>query len=263
MADVKLYKGGTPLVKYMWCDCTLVEFDAPFAYPNNQGTAPYDSHADGAYAGGIGYFTIGTPIRPRLMTWQRDALRCNEVAVDDILQTVWIPVDHYATYVNFKSLDTDERMAGATVTLTVQEVTRNEDGVYVYEEVADMEDALAAQDLGDPIPLDAPFNVMVSLLRVVSAPSLTGSATPSLTVTGTANLDTGVVTGTATGNVSSAIAGTTLGYVRPLYSDPGKVYMLGVKVLSLPTDTNVGLADSVSGWYQSTKIEGFESPSQM
>ena len=70
MANISLYRGGTPVVKFMWCDKDHPVYTPPFRQ-RHEGTIsnlfaderplaetpPYDSHADGAY--NLGNFVIG------------------------------------------------------------------------------------------------------------------------------------------------------------------------------------------------------------
>ena len=72
MANISLYRGGTPVVKFMWCDKDHPVYTPPFRQRHEGTTSnlfaderplaetpPYDSHADGAY--NLGNFVIGMP----------------------------------------------------------------------------------------------------------------------------------------------------------------------------------------------------------
>lgn len=250
MANINLYKGGTPVPRYKWCEGDYAQFQPPFQTGLSSTingiyrTPPYDSHFDGVQA--VGYYTGWMPIVPAIMPGQKNAFRNGPIAVDDIIQCIWIPVDHYATFLNFKVQGEDPRLAGATVSLTAQTVTMT-NGEPVYAEIQDVENAAAAQGYSAPIAIDTTSNTFISLMRVASS--------ASLAVTGTNDAGSNTVTGTATGEVA--------GYVRPLYSAPNVVTVLGLKIVALPTDDNVTLDMMNNAMYMSAKIEGFECATQV
>lgn len=231
--NASLFKGGTPRIRYMWCEDDRAEFMPPFSAPNMDRTPPYDAHVDGAYGSGRNYFTLGMPFRPNMvgMEWQRKAIRNAHLQVDDIIRLIVVPEDHFVTALNFKIVDTDARIAGATVALTAEAITFNAAGEPVYTEINDVEDAVAAQAVASPIPVDKPYNAFVSLVKEVG------------------------------------------GYSVPLYSNPtlpaatnggapvqGRSIALGLKVVSLPTDNKVTLDMALNGWYLVAKVQGFDTP---
>lgn len=237
MADVSLFKGGTPVVNYMWCEKDYAQFVPPFGRPNLQESPPYDSHMDGAYGSGLAYFTMGMPVRPNRgqigggMLWQKKALADKNPDVDDFIDLIVVPQNHYVTGINFKIMASDAHMAGAAVALTARKLTYSADGTYELEEISDITDALAAQSQPSSIPVDVPCNVFVSTVS------------------------------------------TDTGYAVPLYANPtvpptteggeptfGSDLILGVKVVSLPTDSNYKLHHMLNGWYLSVKVAGFECP---
>lgn len=259
MANVSLIRGGTPVIRYMWHERDYTQFQPPYGLPNIPFTPPYDAHVDGAYGSGLAYFTLGMPVVPNGvgMEWQRKALMDQNPQVDDFIDLIVVPEDHFVTFINFKIMQSDPRMAGATVALAARTVEYNEDGELVYTEIDDVEEAVAAQGITSPIPVDKPYNAFVSLLKIGGS-SLTGS------VTGTVS-DSNV-----TGTISS---GEASGYVMPLYSKPykpaadadgspvaGKTVILGVKIVAMPTDNKVSWHMMRNGWYFSAKIQGFECP---
>lgn len=236
MADVTLYKGGTPVVNYMWCEKDYAQFRPPFGRPNLQESPPYDAHVDGAYGSGLAYFTMGMPVRPNNgvsggMLWQRKALEDKNPQVDDFIDLLVIPQNHYVTYLNFKIMGVDPNMAGAAVALTARELKYSNTGEYTITEISDVETAVTAQSIASSIPIDKPCNVMVSLVS------------------------------------------TDTGYAVPLYAGPtvppasdsdqptfGRDIILGVKVVSLPTAPDVKLCHMLNAWYLSAKVAGFECP---
>lgn len=244
--DAKVYKGGSPVIQFPFCEGNYAQFEPPFSTVGVDKLEPYLSHADGAYQ--IGYFTLGMPIVPKWMPYQRAALADAALAVDDIIQCLWIPADHYAKFLNFKVVGDDPDLDGATVTLTAQSVTVDQNGAFVYTEISDIEDAAAAQGAGAPIALDTDSNTMISLMKVATLAELDVTASGNAVDTpGTVN-----VTGTAEGDV--------VGYVQPLYSTPENWILVGLKIASLPHDVTVSLADAKNGWFLSLKVEGFECP---
>lgn len=236
MADVVLYKGGTPEVKYMWCENDYAQFNPPFGRPNLKESPPYDSHMDGAYGSGLAYFTMGMPVRPNNgltggMLWQKKALADKDPQVDDFIDLLVIPQNHYVTSLNFKIMESDAHMAGASVTLSARELKSDGKGGFTLTEISDVEDALTAQSVTTPIPIDKPCNVYVSLVK------------------------------------------TDTGYAVPLYANPtipaaddssvptyGRDIIIGVKVVALPTDSRFKLHNMLNGWYLSAKVAGFECP---
>lgn len=160
--NVNIFKGGTPVVQFPFCAGNYAQFEAPFINSPVHTFEAYTSHADGAYQ--IGYFTLGMPIRPSIMKYQRDALADANLAIDDIIRCVWIPADHYAKFLNFKVVGADSRLAGAAVSLTAEKVTRNAQGDFEYTEMDDVETAATAQGLATPIKLDEASNTMLSLV---------------------------------------------------------------------------------------------------
>lgn len=233
MADVSLIKGGTPVIKYMWCENDYNQFEPPFGNAHIPLTPPYDAHVDGAYGSGAAYFTLGMPVRPNLvgMDWQRKAFADKNPQVDDFIDLLVIPEDHFVTAINFKIVESDARMAGATVALSARTVQLNAAGEFVYTEIPDVEDAVAAQAVNSPIPVDKPYNAFVSLVKADGGYAVPLYAAPSLP---------------AADEASSPVFGKTL--------------VLGVKVVSLPTDNKVSFQHMMNGWYLSAKVQGFECP---
>ena len=245
MANISLYRGGTPVVKFMWCDKDHPEYTPPFTQKHLgtqsdlfaderplEETPPYDSHADGAY--NLGNFVIGLPIAPRNrgQIAQRKALAAQALAVGDVLQCVWLPEDHIATYLNLKSITKDPTMAGASVALCVQNATPDANGDFTYTEDTDFADAVTAQVGTNSFSVDKPLNAFVSLFRSEGGYAVPMYSTPGLPA-----------------------ADSTETPVMPVY----KVF--GLKILSLPTDSNVTFADMLSAIYMSVRMEAFECPS--
>lgn len=245
MANISLYRGGTPVVNFMWSKSDFPQYTPPFRQTHLGTTSelfaderplaetpPYDSHADGAY--NLGNFVIGLPFAPRVrgQIAQRKALQAQDLAVGDVLQMIWLPEDHVATYLNLKSITVDSNMAGATVALCVQDAVPDADGNFTYTENTDFDTAVTTQVGSNSFSVDAPFNAFVSLFTVSNGYAVPMYTTPYLP---------------AADSSSSA--------TYPTY----KVF--GLKILSLPTDTNVTFADMLSAIYMSVRMEAFECPS--
>lgn len=233
MANIPFYRGGTPVVKYIWDENTTPDFVPPFSENNNEDTPPYDSHADGAY--NLGHFVLGMPIKPNGagMTWQRKKLANQTITAGDVIQLAWLPADHIATFLNLKSVQVQDDLAGAKIALVAQKLTFDDDGNPVYTEDSDFDAAVQAQVGANSFNLNEPFNAFVSLFKKVGDD----------------------------------------GYAVPMYSEPslpakdsaaqptkGFYYVFGIKVLALPTNASVSLASMRKGVYFSVHMDAFECP---
>ena len=120
---VDLFKGGSPVVKYMSDEKDYVQFGGSFAENGFSDTPPYDSHVDGAY--NVGNFCLGMPINPKIMAYQRKALTRHPLKVGDVLWLFWIPYDHFATYFNLKIRTGDASIAGLTLKPVAGKLTKS------------------------------------------------------------------------------------------------------------------------------------------
>ena len=251
MANISLYRGGTPEVKYIWSAADHPEYRPPFSQRHLgaqsdlfaderplEETPPYDSHADGAY--NIGNFVIGLPVAPRTrgQAAQRKALQAQPLEVGDILQCIWLPEDHIATYLNLKSITNDENMAGATVALVVQNATPDKNGEFHYVEDTDFADAVTTQVGSNSFAIDKPFNAFVSLFKAVGVDK--EYAVPMY------------------GKPALPVAHDAPDSTLPTYPT---YKIFGLKILSLPTKSEVTFADMLSAIYMSLRMEAFECPS--
>lgn len=248
MANISLYRGGTPEVKYIWSAADHPEYRPPFSQRHLgaqsdlfadertlEETPPYDSHADGAY--NMGNFVIGLPVAPRTrgQATQRKALQAQPLEVGDILQCIWLPEDHIATYLNLKSITNDANMAGATVALVAQNATPDKNGEFHYVEDTDFADAVTTQVGSNSFAVDKPFNAFVSLFKTNGDYAVPMYSKPALPV------------------AHDAPDSTLPTY--PTYK------IFGLKILSLPTKSEVTFADMLSAIYMSLRMEAFECPS--
>ena len=180
---------------------------------------------------------IGLPVAPRTrgQAAQRKALQAQPLEVGDILQCIWLPEDHIATYLNLKSITNDANMAGATVALVVQNATPDKNGEFHYVEDTDFADAVTTQVGSNSFAVDKPFNAFVSLFKTNGDYAVPMYSKPALPV------------------AHDAPDSTLPTY--PTYK------IFGLKILSLPTKSEVAFADMLSAIYMSLRMEAFECPS--
>ncbi len=233
MSNISFIRGGTPVVKFIWDENTTPEYRAPFSENNLDDTPPYDSHADGAY--NLGHFVLGMPIKPvgAGMTWQKKLLSepNHKLAAGDVIQLCYLPADHIATFLNLKSVQSDEHLAGAQIGLVAQILTFDDDGNEVYTEDSDFDAAVTAQCGANAFELDGPFNAFVSLMKADSGYAVPMYSSPALPAKDASSKPTA-----------------------------GKYVVFGIKIKSLPTDSTVSLADMRKGIYFSVHMDAFECP---
>ena len=123
-------------------------------------------------------------------------------------------------------------MAGASVALVVQNAVPDANGDFTYTEDTDFAAAVTAQVGANAFNVDAPFNAFVSLFKTSGDYAVPMYSTPYLPAKDESSTET-----------------------FPQYK------IFGLKILSLPTDTNVTFADMLSAIYMSVRMEAFECPS--
>lgn len=271
MANVDLYRGGTPEVRFMRCEGDGSLFRPPLGMRNIPITPPFDTHVAAEFA--VGWFTMMYPFRffdpdnveiqPNLANNMRNA----GFGVGDIGRLLWIPSRHSAHSLLVDVTGTDEAMAGASFSLTYETLTweapstGNPDGQFVYTLTTDMDDILAAQGITNSFSLSEPSSTYISLERLMGSLtmpsqslSVSVSGNVSLPVTDTTASGTVNLTGTATGSV----AGGQMGYVMPLWVPAETWGLIGIRYDSVPTDENVSLYDMRSSVWFSMKVQGHE-----
>lgn len=242
--DVRLFKGGTPDISFMNCEGHPVTSRPPFGNINEVGTPPFDAHYDGAY--NLGDFCAGFPFQPKIMQYQHDNITSaiprgtETLAVDDFLQMIVVPCNHYVESLRFDVGQPDANLAGATVQLTAQSVVwdptaNNNTGAYIWTEIPYVTDAATAQGKDDPIDVSMPMSVTIWLGKVTAGYIEYLYAEPIFTETGT---------------------GPSL--VRTRHQEGGII--LGVKILSLPTEPGVTFQGALNDWYLTCRMRCFESP---
>jgi hypothetical protein len=235
MADVVLYKGGTPDIKYYWTKDTPVVYSPPFGHSSHirPHTPPFDAHYE-AEMGGKATFTAGYPFVPSRLSWQQVNVRAFKPVVGDMLQMIVVPVNHYIQSIRLDVNAEDPGMAGATVDIAGQWI---------------------AEDPGDPTRFVVTPSTEIDAAAAAQSGQGISLAVQSSTVIWLAKIDSG--------------------YVAPLYVPPqfitppspnnvltryqGGGLILGLKISALPTGGET--LDHLGGaLYLTTRIDGFECP---
>jgi hypothetical protein len=250
--DARLYRGGTPDIKYAWDGDTTVTWSPPFGLPHKPFSPPFGAHYEAQMSGKETY-AAGYPLIPSRLEPQQRALRAAKLAVGDVIQLIPVPVNHYIMSVRLDVAEPDPGMAGATVSIAGQWFRENAADPSVFDVTDSTEiDAAWTSQVGGAVPLSTPSSTVIWLLESAAA-----------AVTGTADPSTGDVTGSA-----------AAGYVKPLYVPPlfltpsgkppvrhqGGCLMLGLRVESLPTDPGITIDDMAGAVYLTTRIDGYECP---
>lgn len=216
MSDVKLFIGGTP---------------NPL-YPNPDGRNQYrEPHATRvAYEYANGSFTLGWPLNPQELNYQRRELDDAKLEVGDHILLYVVPQEHLLTSVLARVDAVDPRFAGATLKPSAR----------LYD--------AATKTYSDSDVLDSLFDNLTLVEKSVSFAQLqaTELTIPAQDVT---------VDG-KTGTVPKQTVKTNGGYFVPT----GKTLVLGFKITALPTDTTqrLGLTQAVASLV--AKVEGFDIP---
>lgn len=117
MANVNLFRGGTPDYKPMFCRGEYAQWGPPFSAVHLDDTPPYDSHADAAY--GQGWLTLQFPLIPTLWGnyahhWMQTALK-GVTKANDIMWLNWIPLRSFAIAQHIEVNKVDPALIGVTV----------------------------------------------------------------------------------------------------------------------------------------------------
>lgn len=109
MANVNLFRGGTPDFKPMFCKGSYAEWQPPFDAHHYKDTPPFDAHADAAH--GQGYLNLQFPLVPNLADnwshhWMQTALK-NLSAVNDCIYLAWVPTRSFvlSQYIEVTAVD--------------------------------------------------------------------------------------------------------------------------------------------------------------
>lgn len=117
MANVSLFRGGTPDFKPMFCRGEYAKWGPPFSAIHLDDTPPYDSHADAAY--GQGWLTLQFPLIPTLWGnyahhWMQTALK-GITKPNDIMWLNWVPLRSFAVAQHIEVNKVDPVLTGVTV----------------------------------------------------------------------------------------------------------------------------------------------------
>jgi hypothetical protein len=235
--DVQVYKGGTPVVSYGMGEGHPNLYRPPYGkYPFDT-SPPFNAHFNGA-AGKVDY-PAGTPLKPSELLWQRDNLRVTSLAAGDTIQMIVVPCNHWITMMQFDVGTEDARLAGATVQFNVQVVQPAAADPFDWRQFTTAVDprftaALTAQS-PPAVPLDVPGTSRIYLTDVS-----TGYAVP-LTAEPVFYPDS---------NVPPV----------PRRHETGAL-ILGIKIVTMPTDATVKIEDATNDFYLTTRVTGLQCPS--
>ena len=158
MANINMFRGGTPDFKGWFCRGDWPEFKPPFSAPHAAFTPPSDSHADAAY--GQGYLNLHFPLVPNLADtyghkWMRTALK-KVSAVGDTIMLNWVPLRSWVEAIHFEVTTTDKNLEGVYIKPCAMRVSwdfATDD--WKYEENADFDTALTNNGITQ-FPLGTP-----------------------------------------------------------------------------------------------------------
>lgn len=158
MANINMFRGGTPDFKGWFCRGDWPEFKPPFSAPHAAFTPPYDSHADAAY--GQGYLNLHFPLVPNLAdtyghNWMRTALK-KVAAVGDTIMLNWVPLRAWVEAIHYEVSATDKNLAGVYIKPCAMRVSwdfATED--WKYEEIAEFDTAVTNSGITQ-FPLGTP-----------------------------------------------------------------------------------------------------------
>lgn len=117
MADITIFRGGTPDFKPMFCAGEYAQFTPPFSSPHFKDTPPYNSHADAAH--GQGYLNLHFPLNPNLQgnyahRWQQLALKGLK-DVGDNIWIAWVPLRSFVVMQHIECVRGDEMLDGVYI----------------------------------------------------------------------------------------------------------------------------------------------------
>lgn len=127
MANVNIFRGGSPVFRGIHGSQDFPEWQAPFDAPHFDYTPPFDSHADGVH--GQGYLNLMFPLVPRLAggtghDWMTKALR-GLSAKNDIIRLAWVPLRSYVESMYIEVTKVDPQLKGVYVVPVAERVVWN------------------------------------------------------------------------------------------------------------------------------------------
>lgn len=225
MADVKLFIGGTPNPLYPNCDGSF-EFREPHARRI-------------AYEYANGYFTLGWPLNPSEKTYQRRALQSGQPVVGDHILMYPVPEEHILHSVAVKVHEADPQMAGATVKPSA---LLYDAAAGTYTELDILDNAFTNITMTQEMTAWSPVKVSQDI--VVPAQTIPGA--------GTGGADLVIPEQTVTSTVDA-----------PYFVEPGTTLVLTFKIISVPSDATVTIAQTSVNMALIAKVEGLDIPSEV
>ena len=127
MANISLFRGGTPVFRPAFCCGDYAEFMPPVDTPHFPGTPPYDSHADGARE--QGFLNLSFPFVPNLLDttahrWMIPPLQ-KLSAVGDVIQLAWVPMRGFVDSLHIELTRYDKNLDGVYVQPVAQRAVWN------------------------------------------------------------------------------------------------------------------------------------------
>ena len=159
MADITLFRGGTPVFKPAFCCGDWAEFTNPVDTPHFPGTPPFDSHADGER--GQGYLNLSFPFVPNLLDttahrWMIPALQ-NLAAVGDKVRLFWVPMRGYLDGLYMELTRYDSALDGVYVEPVAERMTWDfTNQKWVFTESAQFASDIATYANVQKLPLGTP-----------------------------------------------------------------------------------------------------------
>lgn len=244
MANILMFRGGTPDFKGWFCAGQWPEFRLPVDVPHMPATPPFDSHADAAY--GQGYLNLHFPLVPNLddtraHIWMQHALKGLK-AVNDVALLNWIPLRSYVDSVFIEVTKVDSILDGvyfkpvayrAAYNFTTEEVD--------YTPIADFDNEMTAAGiiqfpLGTPAGGDKQYGMALLNQDRTKLPYTYGH-----------NLVERDATGKPTGGLDANYGAVLLG-IQIVQGDPDKIAQIW--------RSNIAV-------YFSAKLLAFEGASQI
>lgn len=179
MADIIMFRGGTPDFKAYHCEGDTQDYMAPVDAPHQPDTPPFDSHADGAYE--QGYLNLAYPLIPNLAETQAHQVMQRQLkrvkAVGDVMHLCWIPTRAFLDSIYFEVTRTDKLLDGVKLTPVASRMYWDfNDETYKFARVAEFTAELTAAGItsfpaGTPQDGDVIYGMARLSLKTDALPS--------------------------------------------------------------------------------------------
>ena len=276
MANVNIFRGGSPVFRGIHGSQDFPEWQAPFDAPHFDYTPPFDSHADGVH--GQGYLNLMFPLVPRLAggtghDWMTKALR-GLSAKNDIIRLAWVPLRSYVESMYIEVTKVDPQLKGVYVVPVAERVVWNfATNEVEYKPNTAFDSDVAAYGSTTKIPLgsiesgDSPY-FMARFPVMTSAASLKfDNGAPEAASPDKVDVTLESKAGGASG------APSTFGHNLVKYDEQGKAtegldesfgaVMLGLKISEGDSEKIANLFLSDFALYFTAKVFAFECSSQI